>query len=433
MSHSAPVSHAPAAITRSEWALIFVLTAIQFTHMVDFVIIMPLGKRLCEELAINTVQFGYIVAAYAWAAGIASLLASFVLDRLDRKIVLLVLYAGFTASTFCCGLAENYQQMLLARILAGIFGGLSAVTIMAVIGDIFPHEKRGRASGAVMSAFAIASIAGLPIGLALCDKYGLGSPFIALAGASALVWVVALVRLPNVNEHLRHARPHPLREFAEVVRVPNHLWAFAFSFFLVLGTFTVGSFCGPVYASMNGWSEGSLAIVYLFAGLLTLCSMNVVGRYADRVPRLPLFRALAFGATVMAIVVTTLPPGPLWMGTLALSAFMGMAAGRMVPAQAMLLGAAQAKYRGAFMSLNTAVQHLATGLAPVIAGTLVVEDAEGKLSGFPLVGLVGAGTAIVSLILAGQLKTAPHVTPVQPALKEVEMDEEEIESGPLAV
>jgi len=224
------------------------------------------------------------------------------------------------------------------------------------------------------------------------------------------------------------ARPHPLKEFAEVIQVPNHLWAFAFSFFLVLGTFTVGSFCGPVFASINDWTERSLAVIYLFAGLFTLIGMNIVGRYADRVPRLPLFRGLAFGAILMALVVTNLPPGPLWAATLALSGFMVFAAGRMVPAQAMLLGTAIAKNRGAFMSLNTAVQHLATGLAPAIAGALVVEDANGKLSGFPWVGLVAAVTALISLVLAGKLSPATQ-TPVLP----IDEDEEELESGPLTV
>ncbi len=397
--------------------------------MVDFVIIMPLGDRLRRELEITPSQFGYIVAAYAWAAGIASLLASFIMDRLDRKTVLLFLYAGFSLSTLYCGLAADYQGMLLARTLAGIFGGLASVAIMAIIGDLFPHEKRGRASGAVMSAFAIASVAGLPIGLMLGEWYGRGTPFIVLAGVSALVWIVGLFRLPEVNEHLRHARPHPIKEFAEVIQVPNHLWAFAFSFFLVLGTFTVGSFCGPVFASINGWTERSLAVVYLFAGLFTLIGMNIVGRYSDRVPRLPLFRGLAFGAILMALVVTNLPPGPLWLATLGLGGFMVLAAGRMVPAQAMLLGAAIAKNRGAFMSLNTAIQHLATGIAPAIAGALVFEDENGKLAGFPMVGLVAAGSALVSLALAGKVNAAPHVPP-EPVNEE---EDEELESGPLVV
>ena len=426
MSASPTKAQPPAIITPTEWALIFVLTAIQFTHTVDFVIIMPLGERLRRELEITPSQFGYIVAAYAWAAGVASLLASFIMDRLDRKTVLLFLYAGFALSTLYCGLANDYQGMLLARTLAGVFGGLASVTIMAIIGDLFPHEKRGRASGAVMSAFAIASVAGLPIGLMLGELYGRGTPFIVLAGVSALVWIVGLFRLPEVNEHLRHARPHPLREFSEVIQVPNHLWAFAFSFFLVLGTFTVGSFCGPVFASINDWTEKSLAVVYLCAGLFTLVGMNIVGRYSDRVPRLPLFRALALGAILMALVVTNLPPGPLWIATLALSGFMVFAAGRMVPAQAMLLGTAIAKNRGAFMSLNTAVQHVATGLAPAIAGAIVVEDENGKLSGFPMVGLVAAGSALVALVLAGKVNTAPQVPPAP-----INEEDDEIESGPL--
>ncbi len=415
-----------ARITRGEWALILVLMAIQFTHMVDFVIIMPLGDRLRRELDITPAQFGYIVAAYAWAAGVASLLGSFVMDRLDRKTVLLVMYGGFGLSTLYCGLAQDYEHLLLARTLAGIFGGLSAVTIMAVIGDVFPPEKRGRASGAVMSAFAVASIAGLPIGLLLAEWYGRGAPFVALAGVSAVVWGIGLVRLPRVNEHLRHARPHPLKEFAAVVREPNHLWAFAFSFFLVLGTFTVASFIGPVYAAMNGWSEAQLAVIYCVAGVFTLIGMNVVGRLADRLPRLPLFRVLALGSTIMALVVSNLPPGPLWVATLALGGFMVLAGGRMVPAQSMLLGTAVAKHRGAFMSLNTAVQHLATGLAPAIAGAIIVEGADKKLTGFPLVGLVSALTACVGIVLAGRLKMAPHVTP-----KPVQADEPELE--PLTV
>src|SRR5690348_6176590 len=154
---------APGRLTRSEWGLLLVLVAIQFTHMVDFVIIMPLGDRLRRELGISPEQFGAVVAAYAWAAGIASLLASFVMDRLDRKTVLLAMYAGFGLSTLFCGLAPTYEWLLVSRTLAGVFGGLAAVALMSVIGDLFPPEKRGRATGAVISSFAVASIAGLPI------------------------------------------------------------------------------------------------------------------------------------------------------------------------------------------------------------------------------------------------------------------------------
>ncbi len=407
-------------LTRSEWGLILVLVAVQFTHMVDFVIIMPLGERLMRELAINERQFGWVVAAYAWAAGIASLLASTVMDRFDRRAVLLTMYAGFVAATAFCGLAWDYPSLLLGRTLAGVFGGLAAVALITVIGDAFTAEKRGRAVGTVMSAFAVASIAGLPIGLILAAKYGRGAPFLVLAAVSAAVWGWAFVRLPSLRGHLRAERPSRFGEFAAIAREPAHMWAFAFSFFLVLGTFTVASFIGPVLMSHNGWTEDRLSWIYLAAGLCTLAGMTVVGRLADQLPRRPLFQALGFGALVMAVVVTNLPAGPLWVAAAVMSGFMVFAAGRMVPAQAIILGVARPELRGGFMSLNTSVQHLATGLAPMIAGAVLHRDVkDGPLLGFPLVGLIAAAAAGISLVLANFLTTASLPT-VVPSAKPVE-------------
>jgi predicted MFS family arabinose efflux permease len=413
----------PPPITRGEWALILVLVAIHFTHMVDFVIIMPLGKRLMTELAIGPAEFGLIVASYAIAAGVASLLASLVMDRFDRRAVLLAMYAGFGLSTLYCGLAPTYAHLLAARTLAGVFGGLAAVSIMAVIGDVFPPEKRGRATGAITSSFAVASIVGLPVGLRLADAYGRGAPFVVLAAMSAVVWAVAAVRLPPVRGHLAYDRRPAVAEFVAVVREPTHLRAFAFSFFMVLGTFTIGSFVAPYFSAVNGWTEADLADVYLAAGVCTLIGMNAVGQVADRVPRLPLFRVLGFGALVTGLVVTNLPPTSLWVAAAAMTAFMVFASGRMVPAQAMMLGAAEPRARGAFMSLNTAVMHLGTGVAPLVAGALVTQSEDGRtMTGFPLVGLVAAAAAAVSLVLAGWVRPAavPAPEPVTPPEAEIE-------------
>jgi predicted MFS family arabinose efflux permease len=403
------MSRPAAPLSRSEWGLILLLVAVQFTHMVDFVIIMPLGERLMHELAISERQFGWVVAAYAWAAGVASLLASAVMDRFDRRLVLLSMYAGFVGSTAFCGLAWDYNSLLVSRTLAGVFGGLAAVALMAVIGDVFPPEKRGRAVGAVTSSFAVASVLGLPIGLELAARYGWGVPFLALAGFSLAVWVLGYVKLPSLRGHMTSGpRPSRLGEFAAVAREPAHRWAFAFSFFLVLGTFTVASFLGPVLISHNGWTESQLKWIYVAAGLCTLVGMNVVGRLADRLPRRPLFQALGFGALVMAVVVTNFTDLSLPLAAVLMSLFMVFAAGRMVPAQAIMLGVARPEQRGGFMSLNTSVQHLATGLAPAIAGAVLHRDAEhGPLLGFPVVGLIAAAAAGVSLVLANFLSAAP--------------------------
>ncbi len=405
----------PPRITRDEWALLLVLVAIYFTHMVDFVIIMPLGGRLIHELNITPGQFGWIVSVYALAAGLASLLASFVMDRFDRKGVLLAMYAGFALSTLYCGLAKSYESLLLARTLAGVFGGLSAVTIMAIIGDLFPSAKRGRAMGAITSSFAVASILGLPIGLVLTEWYGRGAPFLVLAALSVVVWVIAAYRLPRVREHMRTARGRALAEFVAVVKEPNHLRAYAFSFFLVLGTFTVASFIAPYLSQTNGWTEDDLARVYFACGICTLIGMNVVGYFSDRVARVPLFRILAAGALLMGLVITNLPATPLWVAAAALSGFMVFASGRIIPAQAMMIGSAQPQVRGAFMSLNTAVQHLGTGIAPILAGAIITQTADGKMTGFPLVGVVAAIAAALAIVLAGTLRTAqPIILRVEP-------------------
>ena len=403
----------PPRITRGEWALILVLVAIHFTHMVDFVIVMPLGKRFMDELHIDPDRFAWLVSVYAIAAGVTTLLGSLVMDRFDRRTVLLTMYGGFAVSTLLCGVAGSYETLLAARTAAGMCGGLAAVTIMAVIGDVFPPEKRGRAVGAITSAFAVASILGIPLGLVLAEWYGRGAPFLALGALSLMVWGVAAARLPRVREHLAHERRHPLHEFAGIVKDGNHQRAFAFSFFLVLGTFTVGSFSAPYLSATNGWTEDDLAIIYGVGGVCTLLGMNVVGRLADRYRRLPLFRVLGTITIATTLLMANLPPCPVWVATLVLSAFMVFSAGRIVPAQAMLLGTAAPRVRGAFMSVNTAVQHMGTALAPLLAATFITE-ADGKMHGFGAVGVFAAACAVVSLILAGTLRPAAVTTTPQP-------------------
>jgi predicted MFS family arabinose efflux permease len=393
-------------ITPSEWGLILILVAIQFTHMVDFVIIMPLGGRLMRELRLDEAHFAQIVSAYAWAAGIMSLLATFVMDRFDRKTVLLVMYGGFTLSTLFCGLAEGYTLLLVSRTLAGGCGGTAAVALMAIIGDVFPPEKRGRASGAVVSSFAVASILGLPAGLMLAEWKGRGAPFVALAALSGLVWLLAWFQLPPIRGHLTSHRPDRWSEFLQVISNRRYLGAFAFTLFLVLGTFSVAVFLGPYLTAINGWTEGDLSKIYFVAGCCTLLGTTIIGGLADRMGRLLLFRILGSGALAMALIVTNLAPGPLWVATLAMSGFMVTAAGRMVPVQALLLGVARPENRGAFMSVNTAVQHTATGLAPLIAGSLVSFH-DDTMTGYPVVGVFAAATAGISLLLAGLLKHAP--------------------------
>lgn len=405
----------PTRLTRSEWILILALAAIQFTHIVDFVIIMPLGGRLMRELAISPSQFACVVSAYSLTAAITSLLAASVIDRFDRRTVLLTLYAGFGLSTLLCGLAPNYELLLVSRALAGAFGGLAASSIQAVIGDVFPDARRGRASGAVMSAFAVASIIGLPMGLWIAPIWGRGAPFVVLAGVCVAVWIAVANVMPRMVSHRQRERRPALTQFLAVVKHPGHVYAFAFTFCMLLGTFTVGSFIGPTYIANGGFTEHDLALAYAGAGVLTLFTMNMIGRLADRMDRLKLFRILGTLTICMTLLITNVLPESLWLACLFAALFMGSASGRMVPAQAMLVGVPPPQMRGGFLSLNTAVQHLGSAIAPLLAGMLITKDADGKLLGYPLVGVLAVTMAILSLILAGWLKPNSRATMVQVA------------------
>jgi predicted MFS family arabinose efflux permease len=400
-----PAARPKPAISRAESGLLLLLAAVQFTNILDFVIIMPLAPMAKEDFRIDSRQFGNVVAAYGFASFAGSLFAAKFLDRFGRKRALLTLYFGFTISTLLCGLAPTYEALVAARALAGLFGGVVGSAVYAIVGDVFADYRRGTATGVIMSSFAIASIVGVPIGLMLAEAFGTGAPFIALAGAAALVWVGNFFVLPPLREHLAHG--HPPASLVRLALEPNHLLAFAFSVSLVFGSFTIVPFLADSLVANAGQQKTDLKYVYVVAGLATLVSMNVIGRWADRAGKLLVFRIMGAAAVVNALYVTNLAPVPLWVAIGASTAFMVTTSGRMVPAQAMLTGAAAPAVRGGFLSLNAAVQSAAMGLASLIAGLLINQQPDtGRLAGYPLVGLLAAGSALVSLILGGFLRRA---------------------------
>jgi predicted MFS family arabinose efflux permease len=411
-------------LTWPEWGLVAVLALVNFTHILDFVIVMPLGERLMRTMQIDARQFGLVVSAYGLAATASGVLASLVADRFDRRTLLLASYAGFILATLFCGLANTFPLFLLARVLAGVFGGLAASAIMAVIGDVFPDLRRGKAIGAVTSAFAVASVLGLPAGLFLAkafDSYGV--PFVAIAAASVGVWGVAWVRLPSVTGHLAHRSGlSAVAGFVAVVRRPNHQKSFAFMLTLVLGTFTIIPFLAPHMQINCGRSDDDIPWIYAAAGVCTLIGMNVVGWLTDRVGKRPVFLVTAVGAMVMTLVITQLPPVGFWGAAAAATLFMVTAAGRVVPAQGMMLATADPKTRGAFTTLNAAVSHLATGLGPLISGAVITTRTETsdlgvetivQLDHYDRAGFLAVGFAAIALLLSFLLRQpARSGTPV---------------------
>src|SRR6476620_667554 len=297
--------------TRRERLILFILAAVQFATIVDFMIVLPLGPQLMRKLEIGPAQFGLVVSAYTFAAAATGLLASSIVDRFSRRTMFIVFYAGFLVGTLLCGLAPNYQALVAARIATGAFGGLLGGMSLAIIGDVFPENRRGTATGSLMTGFGLASVAGVPLGLFVGTNYGWHIPFIALAIGGVPALVLAPFALPPLNAHVGKSHSHPLRSLVEIFSDTNHLNAFALIVMLMIGSFAVFPMLSPYLVRNVGLTEHQLPLVYIAGGALTLFTAPVIGRLADRYGKLRVYCIIVPGSASLMLVITHLPPVPL--------------------------------------------------------------------------------------------------------------------------
>jgi DHA1 family inner membrane transport protein len=408
LGESTAVSHGTAALrmTAREWLLLAVLASIQFTHIVDFMIIMPLGPIYQKEMRLEPREFARVVAAYTLSAGLASLLAARFLDRFSRKNALLVLYAGFTAGTLLCAAATDYLQLLAARTVAGAFGGVAAALVLAIIGDVFQDSRRGTATGILMSAFSVASIGGVPLGLYLAGWFSWHVPFIALGALGVFVLIGAAIVLPPLRGHMSTRQTHRASTWA-VLADANHLRAFALMAALMISSFLLAPHMATFLVTNAGLAQDDLPFIYLCGGAATLLTVPLFGRLSDRLGKLRVFRVLALVTLVPVVLVTNLPAGlgvPVVLGVTTL--FMVASSGRMVPATALITNSSAPAYRGSFMSLNACVQHLACALAASLSGEILTQGADGRLDGYWLAGVLACVAGLTSVVLAGRLRPA---------------------------
>lgn len=399
-----------AGVAPRERVILLVLAAVQFTSIIDFMVVMPLGPQLEKTLHLAPSQFGMIISSYTFAAGLAGLVATVVVDRFARRPAFLTLFLGFLAGTLLCGLAPNYATLLAARFLTGAFGGILNGMAMAIIGDVFPEERRGRATGALMSAFALASVFGVPVGLALGLRLGWHAPFLVLAVLGLPVLVIAARALPRLDAHVGKAgRESPLEQLRATFSEPNHLRAFALMTSLMLGSFAVVPFLSPFLVANVGVKEWQLTIAYIVGGALTLVGAPLSGRMADRYGKLRVYRVVAPLTALIMLAMTNLPRVPLWVAVGTMALLMLSNAGRMVPAMAMITSSVLPHRRGGFLGANSAVQHLAAGLGTSIGGQVLSKAKDGTIQHYPIAGLIAAGVTLMSLWLAGRLRMAESV------------------------
>jgi predicted MFS family arabinose efflux permease len=333
-------------------------------------------------------------------------LTSSIADRFGRKQAFLTLYTGFLVGTLFCGLAHSYATLLAARVLTGAFGGILSGMALTIIADVFPQERRGAATGILTSAFALASVLGVPLGIQLGVAFDWHAPFLFLAGLGALVLPLAVRALPTLKGHLHATGPHahPLAELRVTLTHPNHLRAFALVVSMMLGGFLVIPQLATYLVRNVGVSQRDLIWVYVAGGTLTMVAAPLIGKLGDRIGKLRVYRIAAPAAAVMIVVITNLPRVPLATAVAASAVLMVANAGRMVVAMTMVLNSVEPRRRGSFMSANSSVQHFATGLGAALGGKILANAADKSLLHFDRVGYLAVAATALSLFLAGRLR-----------------------------
>ncbi|MCP5531784.1 MAG: MFS transporter [Akkermansiaceae bacterium] len=389
----------------SERSLLLLLAAVQFTHIMDFMIMMPLGPQLMRELAISPRQFGALISTFAITAGAVGLAVAPFADRFDRRKLLLVCYAGFTLGTLACGLATGYGSLMVARALCGAFGGVSGATIMAIVADVVPPERRARGMGIIMTAFSAAAALGVPLGLKIAQWWKWEGPFLVIAAVAAVVWTCLLRVLPPVTRHLV-GEPRSIRDFLGLLRDGNAWKGLALMMVMVFGHFTIIPYLSPFLVGNTGLLEKNLFLIYLTGGVVTIFTGPWIGRLADAHGRFHIYACLVGAACAVIFLLTHSGPQPLWQTLLLAACFFAFASGRFVPGQAVISLAVPPARRGAFMSLIACSRDLAAGLTATFGGMIVAEGPGGRILHFDRLGWCAIAVSIGSLWLFRSLQSA---------------------------
>ncbi len=391
--------------------MLLILAAAMFTHIMDFMIMMPLGPQLIRIFNISPQQFSLLVASYSVSAGITGFISAFLIDRYDRKKSLLLVYTGFAVGTLACAFAPSYSVLLITRSMAGAFGGVLGALILAMVSDAIPLERRAKSIGIIMVSFSVASVFGVPFGLFIASKSSWHAPFFFLGILALIIDLMIVFFIPRFISHLTsgHKKKNPYEVLQAIFGNPNTLFGLSFSAVLMLGHFTIIPFLAPYMVGNVGFTESELAYIYLVGGGLTMFSSPWVGKMADKHGRLKIFTIFGSLAILPILMMTNLPPVPLWQALIVTGIFFIFSNGRMVPSTTMETSIIRPEDRGSYMSIRSAVQQLTSGLAAFIAGLIITEKpsafgTEAKaLVNYEYVGLIAVAFSLAALWIARQL------------------------------
>lgn len=402
--------------------VVAVLSFLQFTVILDFMIMSPMGAILMPALNMTPSQFGLVVSIYALSAGASGLLAAGFADRYDRKKLLMFFYAGFVIGTLLCGLATNYIFLLAARMVTGLFGGVIGSIVLAIVTDLFSFEQRGRVMGFVQTAFAGSQVLGIPAGLYFSTKWGWHAPFFMIVAVSIFVGIFIQRYLQPINAHLKLKNDkNPFHHFKTTLTNTKYLLAFSATALLSLGGFMLMPF-GSDYTVHNlGIDLEHLPMMYLITGCATMFVGPIIGRLSDAIGKFPTFIFGSIVTIIMVIIYTHLGVTPLYLVVTVNSLLFVGIFSRIIPTQALTSAIPSPNDRGAFMAVSSSLQQISGGVAAAFAGMIVGRADDGKILHFDTLGFILVGTTLFTIgIMYFVNKMAPkHQAAIQHTPAEV--------------
>ncbi len=392
-----------------EKSLLAIFSITKFTHILDFMIMMPLGPRLMKEFEISPAEFSWLIASYTISAGVAVLISSLFVDGFKRKPLLLFVYGGFILGTLGCGLAINFYTLLIARMIAGVFGGILNALILSTVGDFFPLEKRAGAMGIVLSAFSLASALGVPIALCVANMGEWNWPFLLLVIVSLPILLSMYYILPDFkvkivekSSSLENSFRHNFTDAAP---------ALFMNIALILGQFMIIPMISPYMVGNNGLTNNDLVYIYLLGGLATMLTGPYIGRLADKKGHLFIFRWAAIFSLVPIILITQISQGSIGLVLFVTTLFFIFISGRVIPSVTIVVSSVLPQFRASFTSVNTALQQFSAGVAALLTGIFISEMEQGKniapkLAGFDYVGYCALGLTCLAIAISFKIKAA---------------------------
>jgi predicted MFS family arabinose efflux permease len=386
---------------RQERRVVAIVGAVQFVNILDFMMVMPLGPDFAKALGIPTSNLGLIGGSYTAAGAVAGVLGLFFLDRFGRRAALATAMAGLSVATLSGAMATDLHTLMAARVMAGVFGGPATSLAIAIVTDVVPAERRGRAMGAVMGAFSAASVLGVPLGLELARLSTWHAPFVAVAALGALIAVFARVMLPKLDGHLVVGGKAPALTKARLARLlSRHEVLLAYG---LVGVTNFSSFLfipniSAVLQQNFAFPREDLGFLYLVGGGISFFTMRGAGFLVDRLgsARLIAVGAIAFSLIVGSVGIWEMVFLPM---TVVFALFMVFQSARNVSQQTMTSKVPSAEERAGYQSMQSAVQHGAAACGAVVSSSML-HEAAGRLEGMPTLAVVAMGVAVAGIPLA---------------------------------